>query len=213
MYIYGYKNIINSKWYIGKSELKNKNRRHSEHVTHVNNNVDSQFYKAVRKYGWDKFERHIFVECETTEALNQKENEFIEFYNSYKTGYNATTGGNGGDTYSSLSEERKAQANTKRSASLRVAWERDRDLRMQSFANGDYSSRKSPEYRKMQSERCKHVYNVLDPNGNMHCFKGLEEMKLYFVELNKGKASTDPNRISPTNIAWKGKSKNWFLLK
>ena len=65
----------------------------------------------------------------------------------------------------------------------------------------------------MQSERCKHIYNVLDPNGNMHCFKGLEEMKLYFVELNKGKASTDPNRISPTNIAWKGKSKNWFLLK
>lgn len=213
MYIYGYKNIINSKWYIGKSESKNKNRRHNEHVKHVNNNVSSQFYNAVRKYGWDKFERHIFVECDTKESLTQKEKEFIQFYNSYKKGYNATPGGDGGDTYSNLSEERKQQANTKRSASLKVAWKRDRDVRMQSFVNGDYSFRKTPEYRKQQSESCKQIYNVLDPNGNMHCFKGLEEMKLYFAELNTGKSLTDPNRISPTHIAWQGKSKNWILIK
>jgi len=213
MYIYGYKNIVNSKWYIGKSESKNKKRRHKEHVKHVKNNVKSQFYNAIRKYGWDTFERHILFECATRKELNQKEKEFIQLYNSYQKGYNATLGGDGGDTFSSLSDTQKRLTNEKRSESLKKAWGRDRESRMQSFANGDYSFRQTEEYRKLQSERCKQIYNVLDPNGNMHCFKGLEEMKLYFAKLNEGKSSSSPHRISPTHIAWKGSSKNWKLIK
>jgi hypothetical protein len=213
MYIYGYKNIINSKWYIGKSETKNKKRRHSEHVKHVKNNVKTQFYDAVRKYRWDNFERHILIECNTREILNQKEKEFIMFYNSYKKGYNATLGGDGGDTFSKLTNEQKFYANTKRSESLKISWQRDRESRLQSFATGDYSSRKSEEYRKLQSERCKQIFTVLDPNGNVHKFKGLEEMKQYFAKLNEGKSLSSPHRISPTNIAWKGFSKNWKLIK
>jgi hypothetical protein len=96
---------------------------------------------------------------------------------------------------------------------LKTAWDRDRDSRIKSFANGDYSSRKTPEYRKLQSDRRKRIYNVSDPGGNLFSFNGLEEMKSYFANLNKGKSLTDPNRISPTHIAWNGYSKDWKLIK
>src|SRR5210317_244326 len=126
MYIYGYQNKINQKWYIGKSECKNKTRRHTEHVKHVRNNMKTQFYDAVRKYGWKMFDRHILFECDSRIELNQKEIELIAEYNSYRKGYNATQGGDGGDTFSSLSESQKIEANKKRSASLKEAWVRDR---------------------------------------------------------------------------------------
>lgn len=213
MYIYGYKNIVNSKWYIGKSESKNKMRRHNAHVKHVKNNVKSQFYSAVRKYGWDIFERHILFECDTCTELNQKEKEFIQLHNSYQKGYNATLGGDGGDTFSSLSDTQKLVTNEKRSESLKKAWVRDRESRMQSFANGDYSFRQTKEYRKLQSDRCKQIFTVSDPYGNIFEFKGLDKMKQYFAKLNEGKSLMSPHRISPTNIAWKGSSKNWKLIK
>jgi group I intron endonuclease len=213
MYIYGYKNIVNSKWYIGKSESKNKNRRHDQHVKHVTNNVKSQFYSAIRKYGWDAFERHILFECDTRNELNQKEKEFIQLYNSYQKGYNATLGGDGGDTFSSLSDIQKLKTNKKRSESLKKAWVRDRESRMQSFADTDYSFRQTAEYRKLQSDRCKQLYIVSDPDGNIFEFTGIEEMKQYFAKLNEGKSLSSPHRISPTNIAWRGSSKNWKRIK
>lgn len=51
---------------------------------------------AIYKYGLENFSIDIIEEC-PPEILNEKEKYWIKYYNSYKKGYNATEGGQGGD--------------------------------------------------------------------------------------------------------------------
>lgn len=97
--IYKIENIINGHVYIGQS-VNIQSRWAVHRSTAYNPNMplyDSKLYKAIRKYGLKNF---IFsVECEikkedySIQYLNNLEKEFIEKYNSYQNGYNATPGG------------------------------------------------------------------------------------------------------------------------
>lgn len=51
-------------------------------------------YNAMNKYGVDKFHISLVEECDI-EKLNEREQYWINQYNSYKNGYNATLGGDG----------------------------------------------------------------------------------------------------------------------
>ncbi len=77
----------------------------------------SRFCSAIRKYGSENFEYHLLEEIFDLEMLNDKEKYYIRFYDTIKTGYNMSEGGDGGltkkvakydlagnllDTYSSL---------------------------------------------------------------------------------------------------------------
>lgn len=59
----------------------------------------AKFARAIKKYGWDNFghETLLVIECETKEELvfwlNQWETYYIEKFDSFNNGYNATTGG------------------------------------------------------------------------------------------------------------------------
>lgn len=57
------------------------------------------------KYGRDNFSFEIIESNLTNENVNDRERFWIKFYNSYYNGYNCSFGGEGGDTYSKLSEE------------------------------------------------------------------------------------------------------------
>ena len=57
---------------------------------HINYYCD--FYKALRKFGFENFEFKIIEECNPDE-LNNKEIYWVNFYNSYHNGYNMTPGG------------------------------------------------------------------------------------------------------------------------
>lgn len=96
--IYCITNIINQKKYIGKS-FSTMEKRFKEHLSDSNKKRcnNRPLYKAIAKYGKECFTIEllgIFPEKE----LIDKEIEFIEKYDTYKKGYNATLGGMEKDT-------------------------------------------------------------------------------------------------------------------
>lgn len=97
--IYKITNIVNNKVYIGKSiQIE---RRWSEHKSEINNlNKQNHLYRAMRKYGIDNFQFEIIEICsDNNNILSEREKYWINFYNSYETGYNETRGGEGAFKY------------------------------------------------------------------------------------------------------------------
>lgn len=93
-YIYKITNIINNKIYIGKTEKENPFDRWYEHKSNIYREScrDRPLYRAMTKYGIDNF---VFEIIEETNNACEREVYWINFYNSYKEGYNATLGGDG----------------------------------------------------------------------------------------------------------------------
>lgn len=92
--IYKIENSINKKVYIGQSlDIKKRWREHKSAAFNVNSkDYNMVIYKAIRKYGLENFQFSILEEC-SREDLNARECYWIEYYNSYKKGYNASKGG------------------------------------------------------------------------------------------------------------------------
>lgn len=88
VYIYKYTNIENNKVYIGSTI--NTELRRKQHVFD-SNTKDNLFYRAVRKYGWDKFKFEIIEECCPLLRI-LREQFYIDQYNSFgENGYNSCT--------------------------------------------------------------------------------------------------------------------------
>lgn len=107
MIIYKITNLENNKVYIGQTvnSLEERWRRHCNDA--INNNLNTHFARAIRLYGKDKFFPEIIDTAKTQEELTAKEQYWIQFYNSVKTGYNETNAINksGGNTYQSKTDE------------------------------------------------------------------------------------------------------------
>jgi group I intron endonuclease len=89
----------NGKVYIGK--CKDLRSRKSSHRYSMNNNSNkTRLKRAFLKYGFDSVSWEVVFETNDSNLLNEKEIYFIEKYNSVKTGYNITIGGDGGNTIS-----------------------------------------------------------------------------------------------------------------
>ena len=92
--IYCFENKINNKKYIGQSvKIKTRIKQHidcSKNKNYIGYNT--KFYKALRKYGIDNFNIIILEECEESK-LDEREIYWIEFYDTYKNGYNSNRGG------------------------------------------------------------------------------------------------------------------------
>lgn len=107
-YIYKITNNINDKIYIGKT-TRTLEIRFKEHCNNTSG-CKSALYNAICKYGKEHFKISKVEECEI-DKLNEREKYWIQYYNSYKNGYNLTPGGDG----ISLSEEKILQ--------IRKLWE------------------------------------------------------------------------------------------
>lgn len=95
-YVYCYKNIINNKCYIGKTN--NISKRKSAHIRKAFiENSQLPFYRSLRKYGKDKFEFSILDEFDSEDIIFELEKFYIKAYKSNKLdyGYNLTDGGEG----------------------------------------------------------------------------------------------------------------------
>lgn len=92
--IYMIENIVNKKVYIGQSSAINK--RFSQHIAKLNSNThtNSHLQAAWNKYGQGNFIFSIIEEC-TDGELDSREVYWIQKYDSYVNGYNATYGGGG----------------------------------------------------------------------------------------------------------------------
>lgn len=92
-YIYKITNDINDKVYVGKTDF-NIEKRFKEHCRDSQKNTEESrpLYRAMNKYGIDHFSISLIEETNNPE---EREMYWIEFYNSFKNGYNATQGGDG----------------------------------------------------------------------------------------------------------------------
>lgn len=97
--IYKYTNKINGHCYIGQS-VDIRRRQYSHKFSAFNEEAqdyNSQFHQAIRKYGLENFDFEIVAEISseeyTKQMLDELEQFFIQYYNSYENGYNATKGG------------------------------------------------------------------------------------------------------------------------
>ena len=101
-YIYKITNNTNKKIYIGQT-TRTVEKRIQEHFTralYYTTKYDKDEYKyvhlylAIKKYGEASFTYEQIDTALTQEELNEKENYWINFYDSIKTGYNMMPGGN-----------------------------------------------------------------------------------------------------------------------
>lgn len=89
-YIYGIKNRINQKWYVGQSIYFPKERWRQEIAGYDSH--DMVISKAIKKYGVDNFDFMILEEVDES-CLDDREIHWIKNKDSYLHGYNSTRGG------------------------------------------------------------------------------------------------------------------------
>lgn len=91
MQIYKITNRINNKIYIGKDTTNNPNYYGSGCL----------IVKSIKKYGIENFTKEIIEICDSNDTLCEREKYWIEFFNSnnLEIGYNISSGGDGGDTF------------------------------------------------------------------------------------------------------------------
>ena len=98
--IYKITNKINGNSYIGQSIHIEK--RIKEHKLKYNweREKNKTLYQAFQKYGIENFSFEIIEECEP-DILDNREQFWIDYYDTYKNGYNMTCGGetNYGDNH------------------------------------------------------------------------------------------------------------------
>lgn len=94
--IYKIENLINGKKYIGQSiDIQYRFNNHkSESFNPKSNAYDTAIHRAIRKYGVENFKFEIVEECDQ-ENLREREIYWIKYYNSFGSGYNLTSGGEG----------------------------------------------------------------------------------------------------------------------
>lgn len=114
--VYKYTSITTKKSYIGKSMEYRYSYRQKQHRDDVSN---SHFAKAKRKYGFDNFELTVLETGIPKEYLSEREIYWITYYDSFKNGYNSTSGGEGGDTYSKRTDQQMEETRRKISVSNR----------------------------------------------------------------------------------------------
>ena len=92
--IYKITNNINGHSYIGQSI--HIEERFKEHKNPYNwqREKNKPLYIAFQKYGLENFSFDIIQQC-PADKLNIQEQYWINHYNTYKNGYNVTTGGQG----------------------------------------------------------------------------------------------------------------------
>jgi len=127
------------KCYIGITN--NLEKRKKNHLKDVRLGANRKFHKAIRKYGEPVFE--IIETCQTIEELYEAEKKNIEKFNSFKSGYNSTLGGEG-----TLGVPRpKSQE-----------WRKQCSTRMKGDGNPRYGIRLSESFKQNHSVRMKDYY-------------------------------------------------------
>ena len=98
--IYLISNDVNNKLYVGQT-LQTLNKRFNGHCCYSKSDRSSNMYikRAIHKYGRDKFHIKLIEEC-SINLLNEREKYWINYYDSYNTGYNLTLGGQSSNYFS-----------------------------------------------------------------------------------------------------------------
>lgn len=91
--IYKVTNKKNGKIYIGQTIKTLADRKNSHLYTALRTKSKGRFQNAIRKYGSDSFIWEVICSADNTEELSELEKYHIVLNDSFKRGYNSTTGG------------------------------------------------------------------------------------------------------------------------
>lgn len=93
-YIYCIKNDVNEKLYVGKTiySIENRFKRHLQDAH--NHKYNSKLHRAILKYGDEHFWISLIEECNDEDA-GKRERYYIQLYDTVKSGYNISYGGEG----------------------------------------------------------------------------------------------------------------------
>ncbi len=106
MIIYRIANTINKRLYIGLTSQPLK-RRYEQHLFCARNGINSALYNAMRKHGENNFFIEEIAKASSEDELKKLEQEYIAKFDTYRTGYNMTLGGEGSFGYVPTEETRK----------------------------------------------------------------------------------------------------------
>ena len=88
MIIYSYRNRLTNKRYIGQTIHPDQRKRNHLHEA-TKKNSDYYFHRSIRKHGWNNFEYEVLEEVDDRNNLNERENFYIDRYNTiWPNGYN-----------------------------------------------------------------------------------------------------------------------------
>jgi len=116
MCIYLITNLINDKKYVGQTIYKNPNQRWSKHKYDTKRDSFCSIHMAMRKYRIENFKFEVIDEsANNIDELNDLEEFYISFYDTFKGhGYNSTSGGDG----YTFSDETKRKMSINRTGNL-----------------------------------------------------------------------------------------------
>lgn len=95
--IYGLRNRLNGKWYIGQSvDIGDRWKNYF----YLNCRRQKKLYSALKKYGWENFDKILLEQTADVDwILDYREMFWIKHFDSFVNGYNATIGGQLGTTF------------------------------------------------------------------------------------------------------------------
>lgn len=104
--IYEHKFKTSKKSYIGYTSFSIFERL-NKHYLNAMSGLDTKFYRAIRKYGISDIESSVLFETNDVNIAKEKEKEFIKIKDTFKSGYNMTLGGDGGDCTLYMTKKQK----------------------------------------------------------------------------------------------------------
>lgn len=107
-FVYRATNKANGKVYIGITNDFTYRQYH--HFLDARRGCPLHFHRAIRKHGEHAFEWAILSRCSCADLASVTEQKDIEFYDSYRNGYNMTTGGQQGWSKTTSEETKRKLA-------------------------------------------------------------------------------------------------------
>lgn len=102
--IYGLRNKTTNKWYVGQSVVCMKDRWNRYKLLKCDG--QPKLFNALKKYGYDNFEKIVLEECEPSQQLlDEREDFWMKHYDSIDNGYNIRGAGSRGK----IAEETKVK--------------------------------------------------------------------------------------------------------
>lgn len=170
-YIYKITNLKNNKIYIGKHSSKKTNDNYYGSGVAIK--------RAIKKYGKENFKKEILCYCDNEKELNAKERYYINFYDTYKKGYNMTFGGEGMLGYKPSEQQKIRQSMTQKLKFMNEPEYREKLSKKAKLRTGEknpFFGKKLPQshIEKMRKARIKAITGKNNPSA----------VKVKCIELN-----------------------------
>jgi len=111
-YIYSIYNNLSKKRYIGQT-IQPLHKRIYQHFHQAKKGIDTPLYHALRKYPKNNFKIELIEECDKS-LLDEREQYWINYYNTFTEGYNCNSGGKGSVGFKHTEETKKQMSDLKK---------------------------------------------------------------------------------------------------